>query len=167
MTRAELNAGRPASESQALPIMQEAASRPGIERIGGVRILRGGAGWHGISLRVGSGEPESCPFDLSLVTEAGHSVRIACLDEDQVVAAWRGLARDTGLPMLVEKADGTIEAPYPQLGHLALGPVKIRRAHGALRHRRPRFLSRRKTARLADLPVIHAAAPSFDLADRP
>ena len=36
----------------------------------------------------------------------------------------------------------------------ALGPVRIRRRHGLLNGRRPRFLTRRKTGRLAELPVI-------------
>lgn len=153
--------GAPVFEAPVAGQTPETKSQPSIERLAGVRILRGGAGWHGVSLRVGGPEAGS-GFDLSLVTEAGHSIRVAHLDEEEVVAAWRDLSRVTGLPMLVEQQDGSLANPYPQLGRLALGAVKIRRAHGALRHRRPRFLTRRKTARLADLPVIHGGETVID-----
>jgi len=49
-----------------------------------------------------------------------------------------------------------VTEPYPQLGRVALGAVRIRRRHGLLNGRRPRFLTRRKTGRLAELPVIVA-----------
>lgn len=162
MTRAEPSTGLAAHDAPMAPPIAEAVAKPSIERLAGVRILRGGAGWHGVSLRVGQADGDRQNFDLSLVTVAGHSIRIACLEEDEVVAAWRSLSRDTGLPMLVEQADGTLASPYPQLGRLALGSRKIRRAHGALRQRRPRFLVRRKAARLADLPVVHLEAPVID-----
>jgi hypothetical protein len=55
---------------------------------------------------------------------------------------------------LLEGADGVVTEPYPQLGRVALGAVRIRRRHGLLNGRRPRFLTRRKTGRLPELPVI-------------
>jgi len=61
-----------------------------------------------------------------------------------------------GLPLLFETADGVVSEPYPQLGRLALGPIRLRRRHALLNGRRPRFLARRKTGRLADRPVILA-----------
>ncbi len=133
-----------------------AAARP-VERIAGVRIIRG-AGWCGISLRLADGavtgqlmHPDL--MELSLVTSDGRSVTIATVDGEDAVAVWRSASAETGLAMMVETADG-LQAPFPQLGRLALGPIRIRRAHGILNGRRPRFLKRRKTARLPDRPVM-------------
>jgi hypothetical protein len=56
--------------------------------------------------------------------------------------------------MMIETSDGAVQAPFPQIGRLALGPIRIRRSHGATASRRPRFLRRRKTARMPDLPMI-------------
>ncbi len=45
---------------------------------------------------------------------------------------------------------------------VALGPVRIRRRHAFLNGRRPRFLTRRKPGRLADLPVVVASERLVD-----
>ncbi len=125
-----------------------------IERIGSVRILRGHAGWRGIAMRLASGSGDDGRFELALTEGNGRSVTIAVIDQDDVVALWRDCGRASGLPLLLETADGAISEPYPQIGRLALGPVRIRRRHGFLNARRPRFLVRRKTGRLADRPVL-------------
>jgi hypothetical protein len=133
-----------------------ASARP-VERIAGVRIIRD-AGWCGISLRLAdvsdAGQlmhPDL--MELSLVTGDGRSVTIATVDGEDAVAVWRSASASTGLAMMVETADG-LQAPFPQIGRLALGPIRIRRAHGILNGRRPRFLKRRKTSRLPDRPVM-------------
>lgn len=132
------------------------AAAPRIERIGSVRILRGHPGWRGIALRLADPTGEDERFELTLSAGDGRSVTIACVDQDDAVALWRDCGRSSGLPLLLEAADGAISAPYPQLGRLVLGPVRIRRRHGFLNGRRPRFLTRRKTGRISDRPIIVA-----------
>jgi hypothetical protein len=132
---------------------------PRIERICGVRILRGAEGWQGVSLRLLSNEGEANVFALSLQTGNGHAIQVATIDEDDAVAAWRSLSLSSGLPMLVEAVDGRIEAPFPQLGRVALGQNRMRRSYNMMRNRRPRFLVRRKMARLANVPITVHGVP--------
>lgn len=75
--------------------------------------------------------------------------------EDDVVAIWRSLAAASGLPLLVEGVDGTLGPAYPQLGRLVIGSRVDRRRLAILSGRRPRFLVRRKPARLPRRPVIY------------
>lgn len=131
------------------------SSGPRIERVGPVRILRGGAGWRGIALRLAGGAiADDERFQLALTAGDGRSVVIAVLDQDDAIAVWRDAGRASGLPLLLETSDGAVTEPYPQLGRLALGPTRIRRRHALLAGRRPRFLTRRKTGRLPERPVV-------------
>jgi hypothetical protein len=127
---------------------------PRIQRIGSVRILRGNPGWRGIALRLADPTGEGERFELTLTAGDGRSVTIASVDQDDAVALWRDCGRTSGLPLLLEAADGVITEPYPQLGRLALGPVRIRRRYSFLNGRRPRFLARRKTGRISDRPIM-------------
>lgn len=135
---------------------------PRIQRIGSVRILRGAAGWRGVALRLAHSSGEEERFELALMTVDGHSITIAVVDQDESVALWRDCGRVSGLPLLLQTGDGIVSEPYPQLGRLALGPVRIRRRHAFLNGRRPRFLARRKTGRLGDRPVIVAGERMTD-----
>lgn len=142
-----------------LPSQPGHAPQPGdgprIERVGPVRILRGGAGWRGIALRLAGGAiVDDDRFQLALTAGDGRSVVVAVLDQDDAIAVWRDAGRSSGLPLLLETGDGDISEPYPQLGRLALGPIRIRRRHALLAGRRPRFLTRRKTGCLPDRPVV-------------
>lgn len=127
-----------------------------IERIASVRILRGGAGWRGVALRLANPAGEDERFALALTEGGGRSVTIAVIDQDDAVALWRDCGRTSGLPLLLEGVDGVISEPFPQLGRVALGPIRIRRRHAFLNGRRPRFLVRRKTGRLGERPVVVA-----------
>jgi len=134
---------------------QGAAERPHVERIGSVRILRPGAGWRGVALRLATdaGADGRDRFELTLNEGDGRSVTIARVEPEDAVALWRDCGRATGLPLLLETAEGVVCEPFPQIGRLALGPIRIRRRHAVLNGRRPRFLMRRKTGRLAERPV--------------
>lgn len=134
-----------------MPVQPDAAR---IERIASVRILRGNPGWRGIALRLANPTGEDERFELALTAGDGRSVTIANVEQDEAIALWRDCGRTSGLPLVLEAADGSITEPYPQLGRLALGPVRIRRRYGFLRGRRPRFLARRKTGRISDRPVV-------------
>lgn len=127
---------------------------PAIERVASVRILRGTANWRGVALRLANPTGDDDRFELALTAGDGRSVVVATADESDAVALWRDFGRASGLPLLLETADGAVSEPFPQIGRVALGPVRIRRRHGLLNGRRPRFLTRRKTGRVADLPVM-------------
>ncbi|MGF7051555.1 hypothetical protein GGC47_000715 [Bosea sp. OAE752] len=136
--------------------MPRQPSAPGIERVGSVRILRASAGWSGVALRLANPTGEDERFELALTAGDGRSIVIASADQADAVALWRDCGRRSGLPLLLESVDGTVSEPFPQIGRVALGPVRIRRRHAFLNGRRPRFLTRRKPGRLADLPVVLA-----------
>lgn len=134
--------------------MPAPAERACVERIGPVRILRAGAGWRGVALRLSHGRDEDERFELALTQGDGRSITVALADSDDAVAVWRDCGRASGLPLLLETEGGVISEPYPQVGRLALGPIRIRRRHAFLNGRRPRFLTRRKTGTLGDRPVV-------------
>ena len=116
-------------------------------RIEGVRILQAGAGWRGVGLRLQNTNPASTLFEVFLTAGDGRDLVIAVLDEDDAVACWRNAGKATNLPLVMQCADGTVSSPYPQIGSVALGPFHFRRQYSFLRHRRPRFLVRRKAGR--------------------
>jgi hypothetical protein len=99
-------------------------------------------------------EPET--FALNLIASDGSvAASLGRVEAQDVIAIWRGFTQASGVPGLLIDSDGVICRPYSQLGRLMLGAIRIRRRHGFLAGRRPRFLVRRKTARLPDSPIIH------------
>jgi hypothetical protein len=136
-----------------MPVQPDA---PRIERIGSVRILRGSAGWRGVALRLANAAGDDELFQLALTAGDGRSIVVATVDQEDAVALWRDCGRASGMPLLLETSDGEISEPFPQIGRVALGPTRLRRRHSFLNGRRPRFLVRRKTGRLAERPVVVA-----------
>jgi hypothetical protein len=124
-----------------------------LQRLEGVRIIREGAVWQGVGLRLQGHDPQSMLFEVFLTAGGGRDLVVAVVDDEEAVAVWRSIGRSTGLPVLLMAADGSVCEPYPQLGAVALGPFHMRRQHSFLRHRRPRFLARRKAARFGLGPV--------------
>ncbi|MBY0297311.1 MAG: hypothetical protein K2X71_14940 [Methylobacterium sp.] len=95
-------------------------------------------------------------FALLLLDKGGDPLmRLGTHGDADVVAVWRRLGAETGLPLLVIQEDGTTTAMGEQVGRVKLGAVRIRRRHGLLSGRRPRFLCRRKTGRLPLNPAVH------------
>jgi Family of unknown function (DUF6101) len=122
-------------------------------RIEGVRVMQAGCGWRAVGLRLQHHDPASTLFEIFLTAGDGRDMVIAVLDEDDAVACWRNAGKTTLLPLLLQAADGSTSQPYPQVGAVALGVHHFRRQHSFLRHRRPRFLMRRKTgARASQSP---------------
>ncbi len=134
--------------------MPRQPAAPGIERVGSVRILRGSAGWTGVALRLANPAGEDELFELALTAGDGRSIVVATVDQADAVALWRDFGRTSGLPLLLESVDGKVTEAFPQIGRVALGPVRIRRRYALLNGRRPRFLTRRKPGRLGELPVV-------------
>ncbi|MGX1787754.1 DUF6101 family protein [Bosea sp. NPDC055332] len=148
---ADNQSGQPSQPARA----PQQSDGPRIERVGPVRILRGGAGWRGIALRLAGGViADDDRFQLALTAGDGRSVVVAVLDQDDAIAVWRDAGQTSGLPLLLETSDGAITEPYPQVGRVALGAIHIRRRHALLAGRRPRFLTRRKTGRLPERPIV-------------
>jgi hypothetical protein len=130
--------------------------------LAGVTILDAAAmaRFRGVAVRFVDGAegdaPGDCEFELVLAHDiADRSVVIGRFGEEDIVAVWRSFAEKSGLPLMLERGDGSLGEPYRQIGRLRLGPVRQRRRHGLLAGRRPRFLVRRKTTRLPDRPIVH------------
>ncbi|MEH3146082.1 MAG: DUF6101 family protein [Methylobacterium frigidaeris] len=95
-------------------------------------------------------------FAILVVNQAGDPLmRIGTYDDAVVVAVWRRLAAEAGLPMIVIQEDGVVTPMGDQLGRVKLGATRMRRRNGLLGGRRPRFLVRRKTGSLPLRPVVH------------
>lgn len=99
-------------------------------------------------------DDETGRFDLVLVDAGGQAALRFDAPEEEAVALWRALGAGTGAPLLLQDEEGRLETPFPQIGRLALGATRIRRRHGLLNGRRPRFLVRRKPARLPNRPQV-------------
>jgi hypothetical protein len=109
-----------------------------------------------VALRLDGAEPDTDRFAIDLVDAYGGTLLgLGALSDEDAVAEWRKAGAALGLPLLIGRADGSFDLPYPQIGRLRLGAVRIRRRHGLLSGRRPRFLTRRKTGRLPLRPAVH------------
>jgi hypothetical protein len=98
-------------------------------------------------------------FSLVLLDESNTPLlALGPYEEEDVVAEWRTLAAASGLLLKIQLVNGSVIAPYPQLGRVLLGATRQRRRHNLLNHRRPRFLSRRKTAEFPLRPQVHREA---------
>jgi Family of unknown function (DUF6101) len=116
----------------------------------------------GLALRLDERAPDDCDFEIALVDEHGGTLMVlGRFDEDEVVAVWRELAGTTGFPLLTQSEDGAVQHPFPQVGRVRLGRIRIRRRHGLPNGRRPRFLVRRKTTRLPRRPTVHREREIF------
>jgi len=84
------------------------------------------------------------------------------LDETDIVAQWRAIAAELGLPALICHADGEIETLHSQLGAVTLGHTGESRRKPIAKNRRPRFLMRRKAGRVGSflLPPAGEGASS-------
>lgn len=122
-------------------------------------IGSGGAVPAGVALAFATEASDLCGedrFALLLVDAEGEVLaRLGPFAEEDVVALWRDCAARTGLPRMILREDGDLAPVSSQIGRVALGRVRQRRRHGLLNGRRPRFLVRRKTARLPARPQVH------------
>lgn len=113
----------------------------------------------GVALAFADEAADACGedrFALLLVDAEGEvTMRLGPFAEEDVVAVWRDIASRGGLARLLRREDGAIVPVSQQLGPVVLGKGRQRRRHAALSGRRPRFLVRRKTARLPARPCIH------------
>lgn len=95
-------------------------------------------------------------FELWVIDARGRpALKLGRHSESEVVAVWRRIAAASGLTLMVMDAEGVLTTAQAQIGRLRLGTVHMRRGHGLLTGRRPRFLVRRKPARLGPRPRVH------------
>jgi hypothetical protein len=112
----------------------------------------------GLALRLKGDEADT--FEIALLGETGAPLMVlGPFPEDDAIAIWRSLGASSGLPLMIQDPEGGLQNPYPQIGPLQLGPIRIRRGHGLLSGRRPRFLVRRKTGALPRRPRVHRGRP--------
>ena len=113
----------------------------------------------GIALAFATEEAEACGEDrfVLVLTDAEGATfsELGPFCEEEVVAVWRDIAAKAGLVRMIIREDGGLSPVSQQIGRLALGRTRLRRRHGSLCNRRPRFLVRRKTGRLPVRPLIH------------
>jgi hypothetical protein len=113
----------------------------------------GGARAAGLALKL---DVHSDDFRLVVLAEDNTPLlSLGPYAEDDVVAEWRALGASSGLPLKIQLSNGSVMTPYPQVGRMQLGPTRVRRRHGLLDHRRPRFLTRRKTGRFPSRPKVY------------
>jgi hypothetical protein len=90
-----------------------------------------------------------------LVDKAGReAMTLGPFPEEDVIAVWRAIAIASGLTPMMRAWNGQTEPLACQLGRLRLGKAHDRKRLVVLNGRRPRFLVRRKSARLPVRPLV-------------
>jgi hypothetical protein len=114
------------------------------------------AGSTGLLLRISQDGEDALRFDilLSFGDDAPGALLFPDVAETEVVALWRRAAADLGQPLLIQTPAGETLEATPQIGLVLRGPTRERRRSYAMTKRRPRFLRRRKTARLPERPIM-------------
>lgn len=149
-------------------IDQDGAATPeALERIAAHLVegstFTGAAMLRGLALSLATAEGTETPLFNILAIDARDEVACSLgqFHEDEVVAVWRRMGADSGLALMLHNEDGSLLEPYPQVGAVQLGRTRHRRRHGLLRERRPRFLTRRKTGRSSDRPLVYRERELF------
>lgn len=95
-------------------------------------------------------------FRIQLVADDGTPIHeLGPFTDEDAIAIWRSLAGSTGLPLVIAGRDGRLHMAYDQIGPVQLGQSHVRRRFAPLSGRRPRFLIRRKSARLPRRPLVY------------
>jgi Family of unknown function (DUF6101) len=103
--------------------------------------------YRGVTLKADGGTYE---VSLSHLDRSLDVLLLRAADDGDVIATWRGYGRATGLPLLIEDAEGRFQPFEDQRQH---GPAE-RRFGSPLKLRRPRFLARRAAGH-ADAGMVH------------
>lgn len=116
----------------------------------------------GLVLRIDPRDGAGENFQVAVVDANGRTLMaLGPYPEDDVIATWRRLGAASGLELMVASLDGAVQKPYPQVGRVQVGQIRIRRRNASHGARRPRFLVRRKTGRLPLRPEVHRGEPEF------
>ncbi|MDB5559305.1 MAG: hypothetical protein JWQ36_2239 [Enterovirga sp.] len=92
---------------------------------------------------------------IVLVDAAGTAaMTFGPFPEEEVIAIWRSMVAASGLTPMIRAWDGYTEPLASQMGKLRLGRAQDSKRLIVLSGRRPRFLVRRKSARLPVRPLV-------------
>ena len=122
--------------------------------------VRGCRNLYGLALRIVERADAACEdgelFEIAVIDRKGVcAFSLGQFHEEEVVSIWRRLGASSGLMLMLQNPDGSLLEPYPQMGGVQLGARFLRRRYGLLRHRRPRFLTRRKIGHPGARPLVH------------
>lgn len=82
---------------------------------------------HGIALRKARSLRGQICYEIVEANASGdHSLAVRA-DDHEIIALWRGLAREKNLPLLIEHSDGHREPVQEMIGALTLGPHRPQR----------------------------------------
>jgi hypothetical protein len=115
------------------------------------------ASYRGVAVRI---LPVGQAGQIRVIVELMHrdpalSLPLIVADEPEDVAAdWQAWGRALSLPLLIVGQDGTVKTAEDRIGGIVVTRAKPRRRHSFFAGRRPRFLTRRKTGRLAAPEVL-------------
>lgn len=113
--------------------------------------------YRGVAIRILQGASEAedrIAVVLSHKDDAFEVPLYEAADDSDVIAEWRKWGNALGLPLLMEGTDGHLVAAENRLGEVAVERPRPRR-RGAFLARRPRFLIRRRAAKLPAVPFVH------------
>lgn len=97
----------------------------------------------------------NCDLRIVLVDAAGEAMMtLGPFPEEEVIAIWRSIVTSAAITPMMRAWDGYTEPLATQLGKIRLGKSQERRRLAVLGNRRPRFLVRRKSARLPLRPLV-------------
>lgn len=92
---------------------------------------------------------------IVLVDREGEAVMtLGPFPEEDVIAIWRSIVAHASVTPMMRAWNGYTEPLACQLGKLRLGRSQDRKRLVVLARRRPRFLTRRKSARLPVRPLV-------------
>lgn len=114
--------------------------------------------YRGVALRIVPAEDAANDRVSVLLAHRDRALDVelfdACDDSD-VIAEWRLWATTLGLPLLIEGEGGHLIAAESRIGAVLVSRARPRRRHALLAGRRPRFLTRRRTGIMPQVPVVH------------
>jgi hypothetical protein len=124
------------------------------ETVCGVSVTKRVSGSRFVGVLVGDAETGN-EQRISLLRQDGVAIPIGTVPECDTVAMWRQASRHFSLPMITAHETGVIKLEA-MVGAVARGRAHPgRRVKALTQDRRPRFLTRRKTARLPLTPVVY------------
>ncbi len=114
--------------------------------------------YRGVAIRILQGASEAEDHIAVVLSHKDGALEVSLYeaeDDSDVIAEWRKWGNALGLPLLMEGADGHLVAAENRLGEVAVEHPRPRRRGSFLSTRRPRFLIRRRAAKLPIVPFVH------------
>ena len=113
--------------------------------------------YRGVAIRILQGASEADDRIAVVLSHSDCALEVPLYeaeDDTDVIAEWRKWGNALGLPLLMEGTDGRLVAAENRLGEVTVERPRPRR-RGSFLSRRPRFLIRRRAAKLPSVPFVH------------